>query len=496
VPSAPPTDRELDAYREQADRFIAELDEETYLHFAGLKDSYDVVSIYERHANLTELEQAQAIGLAVNGGSRVRELWRFACELYFGNLTREPTQRTAELEATLSATVDGEEIPFRMLRPATANTDDREKRRRLEEARNALTDEHLNPLQLEMLRVCHREAQTVGGSSYTELYRKFGYGLDELAEQARTFLADTESLYEREGDKLFRARVGVGLGEAQRWDVPRLFRGIVWDEPFSADRMVPALEATLDDLGIDLQAQDNVELDLEDRPNKSPRAFCVPIEVPQRVVLVIKPQGGPDDWRALFHEAGHTEHFAHTSPELSVEERRLGDNAVTEGWAILLEHLTMDPAWLSRRLDFPRPDTFAAEGAVQLLWLLRRYSAKLLYEIELHQAPDPAPMRARYAELLSDAMKLPYTDTDYVTDVDASFYVSEYLRAWAFEAQLRNYLRRTFGNAWFTRREAGSLLRELWAEGQKHTADELLKEVAGETIELAAVGERIREALG
>ena len=108
--------------------------------------------------------------------------------------------------------------------------------------------------------------------------------------------------------------------------------------------MLPALEATLADLGVDLRAQKNVELDLEDRPNKTPRAFCVPIEIPERVILVIKPQGGPDDWRALFHEAGHTEHFAHTSPSLTVEERRLGDNAVTEGWAMLLEHLTIDPA--------------------------------------------------------------------------------------------------------------------------------------------------------
>jgi hypothetical protein len=258
--------------------------------------------------------------------------------------------------------------------------------------------------------------------------------------------------------------------------------------------MVPALEATLSDLGIDLRSQKNVELDLEDRPNKSPRAFCVPIEIPGRVVLVIKPQGGPDDWRALFHEAGHTEHFAHTSASLSVEEKRLGDNAVTEGWAMLLEHLTIDPVWLERRLDFPRPHEFAAEGAVQLLWLVRRYCAKLLYEIEYHAAPDKTVMRPRYVELLSDALKVSPSDTDYLADIDDGFYASQYLRAWAFEAQLRTYLREKFGNAWFTRRDAGSLIRELWSEGQKPTADEILKDVTGATIELEAVADRVREA--
>jgi hypothetical protein len=259
--------------------------------------------------------------------------------------------------------------------------------------------------------------------------------------------------------------------------------------------MVPALEATLGDLGVDLRAQRNVELDLEDRPNKTPRAFCVPIEVPGRVVLVIKPQGGPDDWRALFHEAGHTEHFAHTSAALRVEERRLGDNAVTEGWAMLLEHLTMDPAWLERRLDFPRPREFAAEGATQLLYVLRRYCAKLIYELEFHAEPDVTAMRGRYVELLGDALKVEPSATDYLADIDDGFYASQYLRAWAFEAQLRTYLREKFGNAWFARKDAGSLLRELWAEGQKPTADELLRDVTGANLALAAAGERVREAL-
>ena len=93
---------------------------------------------------------------------------------------------------------------------------------------------------------------------------------------------------------------------------------------------------------------------VEERPEKSPRAFCSLIEAPGKVMLVIQPIGGPDDWRALFHEAGHAEHFGNTRAELKVEERRLGDSAVTEGWAMLMEHLTNDPVWLARRLDFPR----------------------------------------------------------------------------------------------------------------------------------------------
>ncbi len=95
------SDRELDAFRAQADRFIAELDEEFYLHYAGLKDTFDLTPIYERHKNLTEPEVVKSVGLSVNGGDRVRELWRFACEGYLGELTRDHAEKLAALEAEI-----------------------------------------------------------------------------------------------------------------------------------------------------------------------------------------------------------------------------------------------------------------------------------------------------------------------------------------------------------------------------------------------------------
>ena len=178
-----------------------------------------------------------------------------------------------------------------------------------------------------------------------------------------------------------------------------------------------------------------------------------------------------------------------------MEDKRLGDMAVTEGWASLFQHLVTEPAWLNRRLDVPRPYKLANEGAASLLYFSRRYCAKLLYEIEFFQADDPATMRPRYAELLTEALKIPANDENYLDDIDGSFYVTGYLRSWAFEAQLRDFLRSEYGNEWFARREAGGLLRELWSLGQGPTADELLKDVTGSELAMAAVADRISEGL-
>jgi len=162
---------------------------------------------------------------------------------------------------------------------------------------------------------------------------------------------------------------------------------------------------------------------------------------------------------------------------------------------MLVQHLTDDPAWLARRLDFPRPAEFASEGAAHLLFFVRRYSAKLLYELEFHSTDDISAMQPRYVELLSDALKIEPSPTDYLNDIDGGFYASSYLRSWAFEAQLRAHLRGEFGNAWFARRAAGSLLVELWGEGQRWPAEDFLRDVTGSTLELESVAERVREHL-
>ena len=495
--AAPPTSRELDTYRERIDRFVAELDEEYYLHYAGHKDTLDLKALYASYPELSQLEQAQALGEAASGDSGVSELWRFASENYLAELTREHAEKSASLEAQLEVTMDGETIGYRMIRPTIANEEDRAKRERLEGARNRLTEEHINPIHIDGIATLNEAVPRLGAPTYADLYRRFGFRLDELADQCRAVLESTEALYEKEANKLFRTRAGVGLADAERWDVARVFRAPAWDEAFPAEKMMPALEVSLADLGIDLRSQQNVELDIEQRPKKSPRAFCAPIEVPGRVVLVIQPMGGADDWRALFHEAGHTEHYAHVNPDLPVEARRLGDVSVTEAWATLMEHFLLEPGWLASRLDFPRPAEFAAEAAAGSLYLLRRYCGKLLYELEFHAATqlDEKAMSSRYVELLGSALKIEPSPTDYLGDIDSSFYVTGYLRSWALQAQLRNHFRDRLGSAWFSNREAGSMLRELWGEGSRLNADELLADVAGEELEMEAFAESLRELL-
>src|SRR5262249_42065525 len=162
--------RELDAYRERIDRFIADLDQEYYDHFAGLKEGFDLESIYQEYEDVTTLERAQLIQQAVDDSFGSTELWRFACDGYLGSLTRGHEARAADSEAPRTGTSDAEEVPFGMPRPTNANSAARDRRERIERVRNDLTEEHLNPVLLEAHEETHEATRALGASTYRDLY--------------------------------------------------------------------------------------------------------------------------------------------------------------------------------------------------------------------------------------------------------------------------------------------------------------------------------------
>jgi hypothetical protein len=478
-------------YRERLEEMTAEALEEYYAHSAGHKRTFEIAAIYERHADLSTLEQARALA----EGDAPAELRRFAAEAYVGNGVKHLSEDIANTEADLTVEFDGEAVPYREVRPRIMNEPDGARRRDLHARRCAATEEHLNPMYEEAVELERELTADLGAATVIDLYERFGYDPRGLHEETSQYTAATEGLYREQIDAALRRRVGVSLEDAAIPDFSRLWRAPEFDAGFATERAVPALRATLAGLGIDLDSQRNVELDIDARPGKRPRAFCAPIRVPGRVVLVILPQGGQDDYQALFHEAGHTEHFANADPGLPAEQRLLGDNAVTEGFAFLFEHLLSDPAWLRSQLDFGPVDDYIRFTALQKLFFVRRYAGKLAYEIELHSGLALDTLPDRYAGHLSAAVGVTYPRTDYLEDVDGGFYCTCYLRAWAFEAQLRDHLRGRFGSDWFRRKAAGDLLRELWSLGQSLRADELLRELTGEPIRFEVLADEARAGL-
>ena len=338
----------------------------------------------------------------------------------------------------------------------------------------------------------YSQTRALGFATYAGLCDEVGaLGLEGLRGLIENFLRETEAPYRRRLERELRG-IDVDPATAERSDLSRLSRSPQFDADFPRERMLPALEATLVGLGVDVAGQPNVHHDTEERPRKSPRAFCAPVEIPGEIYLVISPHGGHDDYRALFHEAGHVQHFAHIDKEQPFAYRGLGDNSVTEGFAFVLEHVIYNAAWLRKHLEV-ESEAYLSLARFQKLFMLRRYGAKLLYELGLHGGGDVRSQGARYADILGEHVGVRYSPSDYMADLDDGFYCARYLRAWIFEAQVRSVFERRWGEEWFSQPEAGAMLRELWSLGQRHPVEELLRQLDEPGLDMGPLASELAE---
>jgi hypothetical protein len=484
---------DLDSYRRRAEGFSEQLGREYYLHLAGHKPDLELEPIYSSYAGLFTREAAgrlrELIARTPSGEEhrRLRYLLHFCVEGLIGAETRAESAELARLEAALEVDPGDGPIPYRGVAVEQANEPDVERRSRLEAERNRALQERLNPLHRASLERAHELCRACGWPSYADAHAELrGIDLEALALQTSGFLVQTDDRYRELVDPRLERQRLPPLGQLRRSDLPRFFRATDLDQLFEAGRPIDSLRVTLAGLGTEMDRQRNVHLDTESRPTKSARAFCSTPRVPDEVHLVIAPHGGRDDYSALFHEAGHAQHYAHVDPGLPVEFRRLGDNSVTESFAFLLEHLLEEPPWLRECLGAEDPAPAVAHARASRLMLLRRYAAKLVYELELHgSSSELERMPTRYAELLSAATGVRWPHESWLADVDEGFYAACYLRAWALAARWRVALQERYGEAWFESSAAGEWLRGLWRHGQRLDAVELLADAVGEELDFA-----------
>jgi hypothetical protein len=471
----------LAAYRTDAEAFVSSLDREYYLHFAGLQDEFDVEGIYERHSELFTRDNV----------ARLREegtpqLVEFAVHGLMGRETKAEQAELARREASLEIEVNGERMPYRQAAVVQVNEPDPDRRAAIEAARLEAAGRELDPLLREMLERSHSLTTELGWPTMRAMCEELsGIDLGALEAQTSAFLEATDRAYEGLVSGPLERELGFGFERLRRSDLSFFFRAPSLDAAFSDGRLLGSLEQTLDGLAL---SPPGVILDVEQRPKKTPRAFCSPVRVPDEVYLVIARRGGRDDYETLFHEAGHAQHFAHMPGSLPMEHRYLGDNSITESFAFLFQHLTNDPAWLRARLDVTEPEAIEAQARAVKLVFLRRYAGKLSYELELHSGPAALdPLRDVYSRRLSDALHIDWPSESWLSDVDPFFYAAAYIRAWALETHVRSLLRGRFGELWFEEPEAGDFLQRLWQQGQSMRGDQLLLELSGADLDFGAL---------
>ena len=263
--------------------------------------------------------------------------------------------------------------------------------------------------------------------------------------------------------------------------VPWIRRLSPLEATYTRERAVPVALATLTALGFELEREPGIRLDLDDRPQKSPRACVIASDPPRVVWLITRSQGGIHDYEALLHEAGHALHYAGLDPELPFPFRRLSrDHALTEIYSFLLDSIAREPGWHAEHFGLADHEAETNAEATRFVnaLLYRRYTAKLAFELEFWgRFAEDGGTPDGYEERLTAATGIRYRAEGYLADMDAGFYSADYLRAWIRAAQVREHLRRDVGRGLVAPPETGDFLRELFREGTRPSTEDIAARV-------------------
>lgn len=467
---------QLETYRTEAQDFLEGYVQARNDAHAGLSEAANLEEVFARHEGLFSAEAIAEL-LAVHEGAagEAKKRTRFLVDFAVSHaLDRAVHDQDVAIAGQL-ATSDYHALAVRL-----TNEEDAGERRAVRDqmaAAQAATDE----ARIERLRRLHEVARELTGMPYLEC-RQFlqGSNFHLLRRQVEAFLAASADRYRRDLE-LFAARMlgGMRAEEVSAADVRFLLRGKEYDQLFPEGQLLSVLKRTLFGIGIDLKKQTNIRIDADERKGKHSDAACFGIRVPERIYLVLRPHGGLKDCLALLRKAGRALHLGHIRPDAAFEYKYLGDDAVGETYGTLFQYLTLNPEWLQDLLGLAEAGELIQYVRFRKLFWLRCYAARFLFEMELHcdAGYDAAQLKARYAEQMSQTLGFEVGGEDFLADTEDPFWGTSALRAWIFEAELRQTLEERYGRRWYSRPAAGSFLKDLWSFGTKYTVEELAKHI-------------------
>ncbi|HAX17564.1 MAG TPA: hypothetical protein DCY00_03080 [Actinobacteria bacterium] len=472
----------VDEFSIDAENFLSKIDKEYYLHFAGLKQELNLKVIYDEYPQLFNAETVNFFKDLYDNSKgenkkKAQHLLGFSAEGYMGNRYAHIADRIANNEASSKIQIDGKDVSFRYSDIILSNEEDPLKRKLIEDKRLRVTSEIFNPDFVQYWESLHDEAGNFGFRNYTEMFMSIkGFDFFELEKEMDMLVKTTDSLYREHMGRLFRKKLNISLEGSRASDFAFIKRAKEFDMFFKKEQLIPIFMDSMRLMGIDIDSQKNIIMDVDERENKSPRAFCCTVRVPSEIYLVVMPTGGQDDYQSMFHEGGHAEHFANTKEDLDIAYKYLGDSAVTEGYAFCLENLAWDRNWLIDvlKMNSEAADDFTYFLSIINLFFLRRYAGKLKYELLLHSEKKVEGKDSAYSEILTENLIMKYFPENYLKDVDDSFYCTNYIRAWIFEAQVKEYMLNKFGYRWYKNKKAGDFLKEIWSYGMKYSPEEVL----------------------
>ena len=340
-------------YEERLARYLFERSEEGRAVRVGEKEVSEQAAIVERFRDLFSTAQVDVLRAAEESasGDERELLYRLRKTCESGIIAAELAAREDELEnRILAARVDwrGEELPLRNAQAKLAVLTGYGDRDELGSLANAVSA-GFNDDRRELLAAGEAlEAELSGEPDpVARNGEEKGISLEELERVLDAASRASAAAYDGLRDRWFEKLLGPEREEFPTSNHTSYLRRLSpFDQTYTKEQAVPVCVASLAALGLDMAAMPGIRLDLDDRPQKSPRACVIASDPPNVVHLITRAQGGLHDYQAFLHEAGHALHYAGVDPELPYTFRKLSrDHALTEIYSYIVEAISREPGW-------------------------------------------------------------------------------------------------------------------------------------------------------
>ena len=435
-------------YESQLQQYVYERSEEGRAVRVGEKEISEQAAIVARYRDLFTRDQIESLREAENAAdaSDRERLYRLRKTCESGIVAAELAEQDDALENAIlgtSVTFCGEELTLMSALARLAVIDGYAEREELGELA-IVASSALNPDRLALLTATEELEADLSGEPdpVARSEEEKAISLRELEAALVAASDSTTEAYARLRDRWFDKLLGPERhAQPTSPHVSYVRRLSPLESTYPKERATEICLATVQALGFDMTSMPNIRLDLEDRPQKNPRACVIASNPPEVVHLITLAQGGLSDYQAFLHEAGHALHYAGVSPTLPYTFRSISrDHALTEIYSYIFEAITREPEW--HALHFGLSDARTAENAEATVFLeallYRRYTAKLRYELGFWSSFTEEGGRSPrdYATRITEATGVRYDPRNYLSDMDAGFYSADYLRAWIRSAQL------------------------------------------------------------
>ena len=303
-------------------------------------------------------------------------------------------------------------------------------------------------------------------------------GLDNLKELVQKLGSAVKKPF-RESLNIFSMK--VKKAPAEYFDDFYYFRGRIYrplDKIFAKFDPVEMPVRQLRRLGFDTRP---IDVDVENRPKKTPSAVAFFVQTPRDARVLVKPISPYEDMEASYHEFGHAMHCISIDPDLPLWDRQFLSHGIAEIFSTFLESLLEDSRYLRKRFGLTEEQAMEVRERRRFmeLFFVAFYAANSLMKIAFQEKKltmdQASDLYARlYKEFVGFDIPGEYWQLHHVMP-DYDLYSPSYLIAAVRKAELIKNLRRKLGEDWWDSPETGEYLREVMRPGANIDLNEFSK---------------------